>query len=292
GLGRARKWLAQRAPVWSTPRPPETRSLVDQRESWLRETLYAEYADLGGQKQKDRDRALDEVSKLCDEALELSFSELALGKEPPKFDERCPFRGLYPFRIEDREFFFGRETLIARLEEKLAGHNFLAVLGPSGSGKSSLVLAGLIPALRAKEPRLRMTYLTPGSDPLDFLEVSLQVDPNCSLLVVDQFEELFTLCSNDAKRRAFLDRLLQLPEQMPVILSMRADFWGECAPYRELKELMQAHQELIAPMNTSELRRAMEMQAAKANLRFEAGLSNTILDDVQGEPGAMPLLQH
>jgi hypothetical protein len=73
---------------------------------------------------------------------------------------------------------------------------------------------------------------------------------------------------------------------------MRADFWGECAPYHDLKASMQAHQELIAPMDTAELRRAMEMQAAKVGLRFEADLSHTILDDVQGEPGTMPLLQH
>jgi hypothetical protein len=77
-----------------------------------------------------------------------------------------------------------------------------------------------------------------------------------------------------------------------VVLTMRADFWGECAPYAELKELMQANQELIAPMNEGELRRAMESQAAKVGLRFEADLSIQVLDDVQGEPGAMPLLQH
>jgi hypothetical protein len=162
----------------------------------------------------------------------------------------------------------------------LAEHNFLAVLGPSGCGKSSLVLAGLIPRLQAKESHLQMT---PGNDPLKLLEVSLQGHPQCSLLVVDQFEEIFTLCTDDAKRRPFVDRLLQLPERIRVILTMRADFWGECAPYAELKELMQAHQELIAPMDATELRRAMEMQAAKVNLRFEADLSNTILDDVQGD---------
>jgi hypothetical protein len=111
-------------------------------------------------------------------------------------------------------------------------------------------------------------------------------------LVVDQFEEVFTLCTDETKRRVFLDRLLKMPEQMRVVLTMRADFWGECAPYRNLKELMQSCQELIAPMDAAELRRAMEMQVARVGLRFEADLSNTILDDVQGEPGAMPLLQH
>jgi hypothetical protein len=72
----------------------------------------------------------------CKEAFERSFSELALGKDPPPYDERCPFRGLYPFRREDREFFFGREALIARLQERLTQANFLAVLGPSGSAST------------------------------------------------------------------------------------------------------------------------------------------------------------
>ena len=73
---------------------------------------------------------------------------------------------------------------------------------------------------------------------------------------------------------------------------MRADFWGECAPYEALKTQMTARQSLIAPMNTAELRSAMEQQVAKVGLRFEANLSNTILDEVKDEPGAMPLLQH
>lgn len=284
GLTRIKELLAKRAPVLL----PE----FDRQALTLRGTLQAEFESLSKEARKERDAALDGVSNICDEALDLTFAALALGQEPPAYDERCPFRGLYPFRIEDREFFFGREALVTRLEGRLAEGQFLAVLGPSGSGKSSVVLAGLVPALQAKEPIFQMAYLTPGSDPLDFLEAVLQVNQRASLLVVDQFEELFTLCTDDMKRRAFLDRLLKLPAQMQVILTMRADFWGECAPYRELKDLMQACQELIAPMDTTELRRAMEMQAAKVGLRFEADLSNTILDDVQGEPGAMPLMQH
>jgi energy-coupling factor transporter ATP-binding protein EcfA2 len=114
--------------------------------------------------------------------------------------------------------------LINRLVGRLAEHNFLAVLGPSGCGKSSLVLAGLIPALGAEE---RMAYLTPGSDPVDFLEASLTVNPRASVLVVDQFEELFTHCKDEGKRRPFLGQLLKLPETMQVVLTMRADFWGE-----------------------------------------------------------------
>jgi hypothetical protein len=284
GLTRGSKELERRAPVLL--------SKFEKQAMILRGTLGADAAGLSKAARENREMALTEANNLCAEALDLSFHALALGQEPPAYDERCPFRGLYPFRVEDREFFFGRETLVARLLERLAETSFLAVLGPSGSGKSSLVLAGLVPALQAQENNLPFAYLTPGSDPLDFLEAILQANDQASLLVVDQFEELFTLCTDDAKRRAFLSRLLQLPEQMRVVLMMRADFWGECAPYSDLKDLMQARQELIASMDATELRRAMEQQAARVGLRFEADLSNTILDDVKGEPGAMPLLQH
>jgi hypothetical protein len=292
GLTRARYGLAERAPVWLEVRADERRSVFEQAAAGLEATLHAEFKDLGKQARKDRLRVLDQVSHFCDEALERSFTELALGADLPAYDVCCPFRGLYHFRVRDWEFFFGREALVAGLQERLAKHGFLAVLGPSGSGKSSLVLAGLVHKLQEQENGLQFAYLTPGSDPLEFLEAVLQANDRASLLVVDQFEELFTLCTDDTKRRAFLTHLLQLPQQMRVVLTMRADFWGECAPYRELKELMQARQELIAPMDAAELRRAMERQAAKVGLRFEADLANTILDDVQGEPGAMPLLQH
>jgi WD40 repeat protein len=109
---------------------------------------------------------------------------------------------------------------------------------------------------------------------------------------VDQFEELFTLCTEEIQRQQFIEQLLNLSQQQPVIIIMRADFWGECAPYKALKAQMTARQSLIPPMNAAELRSAMEQQAAKVGLRFEADLSNTILDEVKDEPGAMPLLQH
>src|SRR6516162_2093073 len=112
------------------------------------------------------------------------------------------------------------------------------------------------------------------------------------LYIVDQFEELFTMCKDEGLRRAFIAELLELAKSDRVVLTMRADFWGECADYKDLKERMEARQELVAPMNAAELRAAMEQQAAKVGLRFEADLSNTMLDEVAGEPGAMPLLQH
>jgi WD40 repeat protein/energy-coupling factor transporter ATP-binding protein EcfA2 len=242
----------------------------------------------GPQALAERDEALQALNKLCDDVLEISFNALALGPPPPVSRPICPFRGLYPFREEDREFFFGREELIEALRRKLDGATFLAVLGPSGCGKSSLVMAGLIPALGAP-----MVYLTPGADPPAQLAAALaRADAPEAVVVVDQFEELFTLCAEEQRRRAFLDGLLACSRRRRVVVTMRADFWGECAAYADLRELMLAHQALIAPMSTAELRRSMELQAQKAALRFEADLSSTILEDVRDEPGAMPLLQH
>jgi hypothetical protein len=292
GLGRARDLIGQRAPVWLKREATQPHAVFDEQDDRLQRTLHAEYGDLSPEGRRERDQALDEMNKLCNEAVERTLPELALGKEPPAYDGRCPFQGLYAFGVEDKEFFFGREDLVQRLQGRLAREDFLAVLGPSGSGKSSLVLAGLVPAMQRQKKTLEFAYMTPGSNPLDYLQAVLQVNSRSSLLVVDQFEEIFTLCTDDGERRDFLERLLELRKEFQVVLAMRADFWGECAPYRALKEVMQAHQELIPPMDAAELRRAMEKQAAKVGLRFEADLAGTILEHVTGSPGAMPLLQH
>jgi hypothetical protein len=167
-------------------------------------------------------------------------------------------------------------------------------VGSSGSGKSSLVLARLVPALQREEPGLQLVTMTPGSEPLDQLQVSLaHIDAShpC-VLVVDQFEELFTLCSSEQQRQTFLKELLALLPRYRVIITMRADFIAECAPYQALKALMQEHLELVAPLDPRELRRAMQLQAEAVRLIFEADLASTILDDVEREPAAMPLLQH
>src|SRR5262249_49328696 len=112
GVTRVQNLLAERAPVWLKVPAGEPRSVFEQMTIWLEETLHAEFKDLGEQAQKDRLLALDQVGTFCDEALERSFTELALGKEPPSYDGRCPFRGLYPFGVEDWGFFFGREALV------------------------------------------------------------------------------------------------------------------------------------------------------------------------------------
>jgi hypothetical protein len=260
----------------------------------LQPIIKVDPATLSAPAKQVREFSLTGVNELCQEVVEISFNALAQGKSSPIYDARQPFRGLSPFRAADREFFFGREALVQKLFEKLSADNFLAVLGPSGSGKSSLVLAGLVPLLKSREPDLQIIDdLTPGNTPLEQLKLRQQkLFFGPTVYVIDQFEELFTLCKDENQRKLFIDKLLTLAKNDRIILTMRADFWGECARYPALKDRMLARQELIGPMTTSELRGAMEQQAAKVGLRFEADLSNTMLDEVAGEPGAMPLLQH
>lgn len=285
GLAQCEVLVTQRAPVL-VRRFDEIAGTLRAAAQGAREALSAE-------RREESATALREVDQLCEEVAEIRFAALAQGQAPAPYDGRCPFRGLYPFKADDREFFCGREQLIERLAGRLAGHPMLAVLGPSGSGKSSVVMAGLVPRLQAARPDLAVGYLTPTADPLGQLDTALAKLPERdALLLVDQFEELFTLCVDAGRRKDFIARLLTLPDRMQVIITLRADFWGECASHPALKDAMLAHQELIGPMDSVELRRGMEEQARKVGLRFEAELCNTILDDVQGEPGAMPLLQH
>jgi WD40 repeat protein len=273
GLDRLPTLFTERAPILIEP--------LEQASARIRQTLGSDQPQLT----VEREAQLLNVRAWCDDVVTVGFEKLALGAEVPAYDSRCPFKGMAAFREADREFFFGREPEVARLAGLLGEHPFLAVLGASGSGKSSLVMAGLLPTLKIKA-----AVLTPSAEPAARLEQSLASEPD--LVVIDQFEELFTLCRDEGQRRAFIERVLALAGTKRVVLTMRADFWGECAPYAELKAEMLAHQELIPPMDGQELRRAMELQAAAVGLRFEADLANTLLDEVQGEPGAMPLLQH
>lgn len=289
GLERLAALVATRAPVLA----PELAAAADA----LGATLGVEAAALAPDLRREREATLAQVGAICEEATELSFAAVALDRPVPSYDPTCPFPGLSAFQADERRFFFGREALVARLEARLAARPFLAVLGPSGSGKSSLIRAGLIPALQARHPRLAVTAVTPGTHPVERLRATLRADlsagpPGPRLILVDQLEELFTLCADEGERVSFVDQLLGLGRKAPVVVTLRADFWGEVAPYPRLREAMQAGQELIGPLTPAELRSAIEQQAAAVGLRFEGGLGGRILDDVAGEPGAMPLLQH
>jgi WD40 repeat protein/class 3 adenylate cyclase/energy-coupling factor transporter ATP-binding protein EcfA2 len=207
----------------------------------------------------------------------------------PPADVPCPYKGLLPFEPEDSELFFGREQLAKDVAARLAT-GFLAVVGPSGSGKSSLVRAGVVPALQhSADGELRTTIFAPGVHPLAQLGGAREA----SLLVVDQFEEVFTLCRDEEERAAFIDALLdRAAGGARVVVALRADFYGHCAAYPRLAGALEERQALLGPMSEEELRRAIERPAEHAGLLLEPGVVEGILRDVVGRPGALPLLSH
>jgi WD40 repeat protein/DNA-binding SARP family transcriptional activator len=212
----------------------------------------------------------------------------------------CPFKGLASFDVEDAEVFFGRERLVAEMVARLAGAPLVGVVGPSGSGKSSALKAGLLAALAAGvlpgSERWALTLLRPGVHPLRALEqATADAVPGSRLVIaVDQFEEVFTACRDEAERAAFLDALLgamrDLRRPALVLVAVRADFYGRCAAYPELSRLLAANHVLVGPMRRDELRRAIELPARRAGLEVEPRLVDRLIADVEGEPGGLPLL--
>ncbi len=249
----------------------------------------------------------------------------------------CPYRGLFHFGPNDAEFFFGRDVFIEELIQAIAKRNFIPVLGASGSGKSSVVLAGLVPKLQQKGYWL-FTHFRPGSDPFHALaealvplytsgDATVQIaqaralaryfhddkitlpdifshiqrqHPNHRvLLIVDQFEELYTLCNDEKTRTSFLDTLLAGFEpsltsfQSPPVLvaTMRADFLGNALSYPAFGDLLQNTDIKIRSMKQSELSQVILKPAEKVGITFEAGLLERILNDVEDKPGNLPLLE-
>jgi len=202
----------------------------------------------------------------------------------------CPYKGLLAFEPEDSELFFGRERLVEDLVSRLCESDFLAIVGPSGSGKSSLVRAGVVPALqRSADGELRPAIFTPGAHPL----AQLDAPHEASLLVVDQLEEVFTLCRDEVERSAFIDLLLdRAAGGARVIVALRADFYGHCAAYPRLAAALEERQALVGPMSEEELRRAIERPGEHAGLVLEPGVVDAILRDVAGQAGGLPLLSH
>ncbi|MBI1877295.1 MAG: protein kinase [Chloroflexi bacterium] len=271
-----------------------------------------------------------------------------------------PYKGLRPFQEADAADFFGREALteqlLARLGEvrmedsgsriensqKLVPSSatldppssifyprFLAVVGPSGSGKSSVVRAGLIPAVRRgalpDSDTWFVVQMLPGAHPLEELEAALlriAVNPPESLLnqmredergllrairrslpdeselllVIDQFEEVFTLVEDRTERACFLDGLLAAVSDprssLRLIVTLRADFYDRPLLYPAMGELMRQHTEVVLPLSATEVERAIAGPAERVGVRLEQGLAAAILGDVSEQPGALPLLQY
>ncbi|MBL8050089.1 MAG: SUMF1/EgtB/PvdO family nonheme iron enzyme [Anaerolineales bacterium] len=279
GLKRLESELATRAPILLSQFQEQTRR--------LQPFIKTASKSLSEQALKERVVSIAEINRICNEALDISFNSLCLGNELPEYDLSSPFRGLESFRPEHSEFFFGRELLVEKLVQKIKDYPFLAILGDSGSGKSSLAMAGLIPALG-----LDYVIFRPGNEPLVTLEANLLSIKKGGVIIVDQFEELFTLTKHNKVQRDFISKLLEKTESNKVILTMRSDFLSEVAEHHNLNQEIQNHLENISTMTIEDLSRAMEKQAQAGGLRFEADLNHQMLEDVDGAPGAMPLLQH
>jgi WD40 repeat protein len=250
----------------------------------------------------------------------------------------CPYQGLYHFNPENAEYFFGREVFVEELYQYTETRNFIPVLGASGSGKSSVILAGLVPKL-VKAGRWQFTHFRPGNDPflalaqalvplyepnldktdsmaqarklsgyfqdntvplLDVFSTIQRNHPNNKiLLIADQFEEIYTLCDDEKISRQFLDTLLQtfrtLAEQSSLstvlVGTMRADFLGNALSYRPVADVLQKGNIMLGPMNENELRDVIEKPAQKLGVSLESGLVERILDDVDKQPGNLPLLE-
>ncbi|MFI9250099.1 helix-turn-helix domain-containing protein [Streptomyces sp. NPDC053069] len=250
-----------------------------------------------------------QFARACDAALKAGGALMALAAAP--VPDVCPYPGLTSFRTEDARWFFGRDRAVADLlgllaDPRTAGHPAV-VIGPSGIGKTSLLRAGLAAAaargaLPERQPGSGVLYLTPTARPLDEWRSHdrQQALESYALVMVDQFEELFTLCGDPQERDAFIGDLCgRAADGLPVVLGVRADFYGHCVAHPSLLASLRDRVLPLGPMTVPELRQAIAEPAAAAGLTLEPGLVEVLLRDLGSAPGsevcpqgALPLLSH
>lgn len=199
----------------------------------------------------------------------------------------CPYQGLVRYDVGDAEAFFGRDEEVAACLRRLREGGVLAVVGPSGSGKSSLVRAGVLPAVR-REGR-PLAVMTPGPHPADTLA---RTRTRGTVLMVDQCEEALTVCRDPEERARFFAALVEHAARGPVVLTLRADRLGDLAAYPDVARLVERGLYLLGPMTPTSLRSVVEGPAHQAGLLLEPGLVDLLVTEVEGEPGALPLLSH
>jgi WD40 repeat protein len=261
-----------------------------------------------------------------------------LGGTPP-----CPYQGLFAFGESDARFFFGREQVTQTLLQAVKSKPLVAVIGASGSGKSSVVFAGLVPLLRqqlrSKDQSLYIVSFRPGNSPFTSLATGLmQCEPISRfltaqsllpadrsitdeleqklrqnqqglahliqeltrqeaamqlILIVDQFEELYTLCP-EADRQFFLDNMLKAiscVQSFTMVLTLRADFCGHALAYRPWSDALQEAIQILGPMNHDELQAAITQPAAQMQVQLEDGLIQKLISAMDEQPGRLPLLE-
>ena len=263
---------------------------------------------------------------------ELKLFVQSFKEENARPDIPCPYRGLSAFREEDKDLFFGREKFVQQLVEAVKEHPLVPVIGSSGSGKSSVVLAGLIPRLRAEGTWLIESF-RPNKQPFYELAAAIisQLEPELGktdktikvkklaksirqdgftgdvsailkdkpgkrlLLVVDQFEELYTGCA-DIEQQQFMDALLaavELPSSaVRLVLTLRADFYSYLVNYPPFGKALNNHPaKNLLRMTKEEQQEVIERPAEKMGVKLEEKLTQQILNDVKQEPGNLPLLE-
>ena len=202
----------------------------------------------------------------------------------------CPYRGLAAYDQADADAFFGRDTDVAACLLLLEQQGVLALVGPSGSGKSSVVRAGVAATLGQQGRRVRV--ITPGASPVAAL-VALPRLQRGDVLVVDQCEEVFSLCRDAELREEFLRRLVDhAGSGGSVVVALRADRLAEVTPYPSFARLVERGLHLLGSLDEPALREVIERPARDAGLILEPGLVDLLVSEVLDEPGGLPLLSH
>ena len=210
-------------------------------------------------------------------------------RDPAAASGECPYRGLLPYDVHDSEDYFGRDAAAAACRDVLSRQHVLAVVGPSGSGKSSLVRAGVGAGL-VRDGR-DVAVVTPGAHPMQAL-AEASVLRTSTVLVVDQLEEVVTVCQDARERESFLDTLVGHADSgAGVVVALRADRLGLLSGHGGFARLVERGLYLLGEMSDEDLRAAIEGPAHRAGLLLEPGLVD-LLQEVAGEPGALPLLSH
>lgn len=267
---------------------------------------------------------------LSAEEVSVLLTQITSTFQPKPFDGRCPYKGLDVFEEDDAELFFGRERLVEDLVGRVKESRTVFVTGPSGSGKSSLVRAGLVPALKQGTIKSSEHWLyetmKPGREPLKDLALAFSrlkspeledyflahagetdILNKCAesvlsgrkdqrfVLFIDQFEEVFTQINNEEERQAFLNMLAHAGTvengRVIILFAMRSDFVSNCATYPALNEMLSQQFRQIGAMQPEELVSAIALPAKEVGLPIEDELIARIINDMKGEPGALPLMQ-
>lgn len=278
----------------------------------------------------DREAWEERWRRLAAELASAQSAQSAQSAESVDAAADAPYLGLATFEPGDADRFFGRERLVGELCARLGGTAFLTVFGASGAGKSSVLRAGLLPAVRAGAVEGGRDWptvlLVPGERPVEELAIHLANLKNIAasslcdaltagpegirltvrqiltglpetarlLIVVDQFEEVFTLCGDERERTRFVALLLAAAREprARVVLGVRADFYARCAEHADLVAALDGRQVLIGPMDEADLRQVVTRPAKREGVKVEPELVEAVVSDALGQPGALPLVSH